>query len=152
MVKRKKHLARRATLMYARTIGLLIGAALCGLFILWATDRSLPAEQGPLTISAVTDRYVVIRQSLVRHRSCGVQISASFLIAGRIEYQDVRDYQSNGMPGPDEWVYNVRIPPTLPSGPATLRIQKIWACSPFQNIWPIAWDATTDVVIPERKP
>ena len=137
--------------MYIRIIGLLIGAALCGFLVLWATDRSLPADQGPITIAAITDHNLIIRQKLIRRRSCGVQISASFLVEGRIEYQDVHDYQSNGMPGPDEWVYSVNIPPELPRGPATLRIQKIWSCNPFQNVWPIAWDTTTDVVIPERK-
>ena len=137
--------------MYVRIIGSLIGVALCGFFVLWASDHSLPAEQGPITIAAITDHNLVIRQSLIRHRSCGVQILASFVVNGRLEHQDVHDYQSNGMPGPDEWVYSVRIPREFPRGPATLHIQKIWSCFPLLNIWPIAWDATTDIVIPERK-
>lgn len=137
--------------MRARIIGFAIGALLALPLSYWLADRSIPALQGPIEIVKVTKDYLVFRQSIIRKRSCSVQIVRSFIDKNGNTWQSEVDfYVTNGMPGEDRWGQTVALPASLPAGETTFRIQKIWVCNPLQHIWPIEWHGEATFEAPAR--
>lgn len=121
---------------------MIITVGLSGLFGLWVAERNPPTIQVEASIDQRPYRpgqRFLLHEVLERHKVCGLKIEKMLYDSEGVRYQ-LSDENYVAAPGPvgiDKFSEPIRIPRGVASGPARVRVIKVYYCNPLHNLWPV---------------
>jgi hypothetical protein len=125
----------------------LLIAAVAGVLLFWAFDRSPPFELKDYTVFNGRRGETLLVSATVHRavdRSCSVTFSRYLFDAkgvrtdlSGIQYMTASALEQMNRVNPDRLLLNVKVPDSVQPGPAKLVTSLEYVCNPIQRLWPI---------------